>query len=152
VNDEARFDISATGFWTPGQRVFLDVRVFDLNAQRYRDLELKKCFLKNQNEKSKTYGDWVLNIENGIFTPLVFAANGGMARECKHFYKRLTEMISEKRNIPYAAATGLVRTRLSFSLLRLMLLCLRGSRSFNMDHELQTDIGLKHDSSIIRQD
>jgi len=82
VNDEARFDISATGFWTPGQRVFLDVRVFDLNAQRYRDLELKKCFLRNQNEKSKTYGDWVLNIENGIFTPLVFAANGGMAREC----------------------------------------------------------------------
>ena len=26
-NDEARLDISATGFWTPGQRVFLDVRV-----------------------------------------------------------------------------------------------------------------------------
>jgi hypothetical protein len=31
---EARLDVSASGFWIPGQRVFLDVRVFDLSAQR----------------------------------------------------------------------------------------------------------------------
>jgi len=29
VNDEACLDISATKFWTPGKRVFLDVWVFD---------------------------------------------------------------------------------------------------------------------------
>ena len=32
---QARLDISALSFWTPGQRVFLDVRVFKLHSQRY---------------------------------------------------------------------------------------------------------------------
>jgi len=41
---EARLDISALGFWTSDQRVFFDIRVFNLQAQRYRCLELKKCF------------------------------------------------------------------------------------------------------------
>lgn len=132
---EARLDISATGFWTPGQRVFLDVRVFDLNAQRYRGLELKKCFERNENEKKRCYGERVLQVENGTFTPLVFSSNGGMARECKQFYKHLAEMISEKRNIDYSVATNFIRTRLAFSLLRSTLLCLRGSRSFHRDNE-----------------
>ena len=39
---EARLDISALGFWTPDQRVFFDIRVFNLHAQRYRCLELKR--------------------------------------------------------------------------------------------------------------
>ena len=45
---EARLDLSANGFWTPGQRVFLDIRVFDLNARRYRNLDIQKCFKKNE--------------------------------------------------------------------------------------------------------
>ena len=73
---DARLDISANGFWTPGQRVFLDVRVFDLNAQRYRDLELQKCFKRNEDEKKRAYNQRVLEVENATFTPLVFATNG----------------------------------------------------------------------------
>ena len=63
ITNEARLDVSATGFWIPGQRVFLDVRVFDLNAQRYRGLELNKCFKRNEDEKKK-YNEQVLQIEN----------------------------------------------------------------------------------------
>ena len=44
---ETLLDISATGFWTPGQRVFFDIRVFDLNARRYRSLKVDKSFPKN---------------------------------------------------------------------------------------------------------
>ena len=40
---EARLDVSALNFWTPGIRVFLDIRVFNLNAQRYGGLEMKRC-------------------------------------------------------------------------------------------------------------
>ena len=36
LTKEAQLDINTTGFWIPGQRVFLDAQVFDLNAQRYR--------------------------------------------------------------------------------------------------------------------
>ena len=133
---EARLDISANGFWTPGQRVFLDVRVFDLNAQRYRGLELHKCFKRNEDEKKRMYNQRVLEVENATFTPLVFATNGGMGRECRTFFKRLAQMISEKRHIDYAVASNFIRTKLSFSLLRSTLLCIRGSRTYRRDHEL----------------
>lgn len=133
---EARFDISAAGFWTPGQRVFLDVRVFDLNAQRHRNLHLQKCYKRNEDEKKRTYNERVLEVENATFTPLVFATNGGMARECKIFFKRLAQMISEKRDTEYSAAANFIRTKISFSLLRSTLMCIRGSRSFKRDINL----------------
>ena len=50
VSEGARLDISADGFWTPGQRAFFDI--IDLNARRYRGLELIKCFQRNENEKN----------------------------------------------------------------------------------------------------
>ena len=53
---ETRLDLSANGFWTPGQRVLLDIRVFDLNAQRYKNLDIQKIFKKNEVEKKRTYG------------------------------------------------------------------------------------------------
>ena len=127
-SEGARLDVSAVGFWTPGQRVFLDVRVFDLNAQRYRGLELQKCFKRNEMEKKKKYNERVLHIEHGTFTPLVFSTNGGMGDECAMFYKRLSALISEKRDVPYHEVSSFVRTKLSFSLLKAALLCVRGSR------------------------
>ena len=32
TKDEARLDVSATGFWSKSQKVFLDMRVFDPNV------------------------------------------------------------------------------------------------------------------------
>ena len=122
-SDEARLDISATGFWTPGQRAFFDVRVFDLNAQRYENLELNKCFLYNEAEKKRHYNDRVNDVENGTFTPLVFTTNGGMGRECNLFYKRLAEMLSEKRGVPLHECISFIRSKISFSLVRSALLC-----------------------------
>ena len=136
---EARLDISALGFWIPRQRVFFDVRVFDLNAQRYRNSDIKKCFQKNEEEKKRAYNERVLEVENATFTPLVFSANGGMGRECKKFYQRLAEMIADKRGISTSIASAFVRTRISFSLLRSMLICLRGSRSLRQPLETSID-------------
>lgn len=147
-SQEARLDISAIGFWTPGQRVFLDIRVFDLNARRYQGLELNKCFKRNEDEKKRQYNERVLDVDNGSFTPLVFSTNGGMGRECKLFYKRLSEMIAEKRDIPVSQAVNYIRTKISFSLLRSMLLCLRGSRSLKKEHYIH-DIELSNVMSTI---
>ena len=91
---EARLDISALGFWTPDQRVFFDKRVFNLQAQRYRCLELKKWFERNEKEKKRHYNKRLLQIENGSFTPLVFATNGV---QCHVNAKRFTkEMVAKK--------------------------------------------------------
>ena len=35
TGDEARLDIRARSFWVRGQEAFLDIRVFDPNANRY---------------------------------------------------------------------------------------------------------------------
>ena len=99
-NKEARLDISALNFWTTGQRAFFDVRVFNLFAQRHSKMSVEKCFRANENEKKRTYGNRVLQIEDGSFTPLDFAANGGMGKECVRFYKRLAETIADKRKAP----------------------------------------------------
>ena len=79
----------------------------------------------------------ILQVENATFTLLVFATNGGMAHECKTFYKRLAQMIPEKRSIDCSTATNFVRTKISFSLLRSTLMCIRGSRSFKRDFDLR---------------
>ena len=129
TSEGARLDISATGFWTPGQRAFFDIRVFDLNARRYRGLELSKCFQRNESEKKRHYNERVNNVEYGTFTPLVFSTNGGMGRECQVFYKRLAMMLAEKRSVPLHESIAFIRSKISFSLLRSSLLCIRGSRS-----------------------
>ena len=75
---ETLLDISALNFWTTGQRAFSDVRVFNLFAQRHSKMVIEKFFKANKNERKRSYGNRVLQIENGFFTPLVFAANSGI--------------------------------------------------------------------------
>ena len=60
-------------------------------------MAVEKGFRANENEKKRSYVDRVLQIENGSFTSLVFAANGSMGKEWIRFYKRLAEMIADKR-------------------------------------------------------
>ena len=133
--NEARLDVSASSFWVPGQRLFLDIRVFNAHALRYRNLEVTKSFKINETEKKRQYNERVLQVENGTFTPLVFATNGSMGEECKAFYKRLSEMIAKKRSIPLSVATNTIRSKICFSLLRSTIRCVRGSRALN-DREI----------------
>eukprot|EP00794_Sanderia_malayensis_P019778 gene19778-biopygen16424 len=106
---EARLDVSAASFLVAGQKAFFDIRVFDLNARRYSSLELAKCCLTNEAEKKRHYKERVLQVENGTFTPLVFSTNGAMGRECQIFYKRLSEMIPEKKRMELSIVTAAIR-------------------------------------------
>ena len=125
---EARLDVSARDVWTKGQRAFLDVRVFHLLARWYSGQSLNQCYITNEKEKKRAYNERVLQIENGTFTPLVFSVYGGMGRECKVFQNRLSCLLAEKRNEPYALVASWLRTKTSFALLRSCLICIRGSR------------------------
>ena len=102
TSDEARLDVAARVFWTAGQIAFFDIRVFYSNATRYVNHSLRQYYASNENEKKRKYNNGVMNVELGCFTPLVFSANGGISRECKMFYSRLTETISAKRKEEYA--------------------------------------------------
>ena len=73
----------------------------------------------------------LLSIRWYLRVSVVFTCFGGMAWECQMFYKRLSEQLTEKRNTNLSLVTSWVRTRLSMSLLRTAIFCLRGSRSRN---------------------
>ena len=92
-------------------------------------MPVEKYFRANENQKKRSYGNRVFQIKNESFTPLVFAANGSMEKECFQFYKRSAEMIADKRKAPISSATNNIRTLVCFSLLRSTIRCLRGSRN-----------------------
>ena len=136
--DEACCDASARGFWSASQVVFLDVRVFNPNANRYANQSLKKTYEINEKEKKRAYNERVQEIEHGSFTTFVMFATGGMARECSNFHSRLSEMIAEKRNQPYSVIASWIRRKISSSHILSIGMCIRGSRSVTLSNDLLT--------------
>ena len=63
------------------------------------------------------------------FTPLVISVNGGMGKVATTFYKKLSSMISEKRNTEFSQSVNWIRCKLSFALLRASIISIRGARS-----------------------
>ena len=134
TSDKARLDIAARGFWVSGKKAFFDIRVFNPVAGRYRNSKIPKACELNEKEKKRQYNQWVLNIEHGSFTLLVFTAMGGMGRESKLFYKRHSELLADPRSDHISITTTWVRRKVIFALMRSVVLCLRGSRiSWNKD-------------------
>lgn len=137
----ARLDIVAENFWgRDQQRAFFDVRVFNPFAPSYRNTSLAQCYRKNELEKRRAYDERIREIEHGSFSPLVFSAAGGMGETAKVVYKRIASLIADKYNKPYSKTINWLRCRLSFSLLRSAVMCLRGSRS-SLHHPISSSCG-----------
>ena len=149
VEKDARLDIAARGFWMRGQKVFCDVRVFNPLAKCHRNKTLAKCHETHEKEKKVKYAGRVVQVEHGTFTPLVFSCFGGMSRECSAFYKNLAEKLAQKRNLTVSEATCFVRTKINYSLIKSLVLCIRGSRTVrdNIDPIAETDIRLINEVS-----
>ena len=79
------------------------------------------------------YGQCILKIEHGVFSPLILSISGGMGRETHTFYKCLADLLSLKHDMPYSSLVGWLRCKLSFAILRSAVMCIRGSRS-SMHH------------------
>ena len=82
---------------------------------------------KHENEKKRAYEQCILDVEHASFTPLVFSAAGGMAKQSTTFYKRLASLLADKWDHTYTLYR--LCCRLSFSLLRSAIQCIRGARS-----------------------
>ena len=129
MSDEARLDLSARGVWTKGDRAFFDVRVFYPNARSNSQGSLRSAFNIHECEKKREYAHRVLEVEHASFTSLVFSSTGGMGSETSTFYKHLASLIANKTEKKYSSVMELLRCRISFSLIRSSVLCIRGSRS-----------------------
>ena len=91
-SNKAIVDIRNWGFWEKGQQALFDLWVFDPNACHYRNKSLQRCYARNEQENRRAYNERILQIEHGIFKPLLFSINGSMGRECQNICLCLAQM------------------------------------------------------------
>ena len=144
----ARLDVHARGFWGRQTSDFFDVRVCRPNAASDEDLTPQQIYRRHANEKKRLYGKRVTEIEQATFTPLVFTTTGGMGEECLKYHSRLAELITNKKGEVYSQTISWIRAKISFSILRSSLLCLRGSRTLRRLHYKIKDIELEIEVAI----
>ena len=80
----------------------------------------------------------------GNVTPLVFTITGGIADECVRYHSRFAELSANKKGESYSSTISWIRVKVSFTIVRSAILCLRGSRSRRrqldfVDSDLQID-------------
>ena len=90
---------------------------------------LNQIYRQHEIEKKRQYANRFLEVEQATFTPSVFSTTGGMAVECKRYHSRLAELLATKKGESCATTMSWIRARVSLSMLRSALLCLRGSRA-----------------------
>ena len=78
ISREARLDMKAGGFCTPGVTAFFDVRATHVTFRSNQAEHTATIFKQQENEKKRKYNQRVTDVEIGTFTPLVFGTNGGM--------------------------------------------------------------------------
>ena len=147
LDDEARLDIRARGFWRDGQNAFFDVRVTNADASSQQNSTIKSILQKHEAEKKRAYNRRVMEVEHGSFTPLVFTTTGVMSHECSIYHKSLAEKMSQKQGERYEVIVRYLRVKFSFLALKSTLLCLRGSRSHTTKtlRTVKEDFGLALD-------
>ena len=128
IENDARVDVAARGFWQRAEMAFFDVRVFNPLAKSYLNQKLETVFNSHESAKKKLYNERIVRVEHGSFTPVVMSAFGGFGRETSKFVAKLTEKISEKHDIPTSTVINYIRTKTSFELIRSQVMCIRGAR------------------------
>ena len=104
------------------------MRVCHPNAESYWDQEPQQIYRIHENDKKRLYSRRALDVEHGLFTPLVFTITGGMGKECIRYHSRLAEPIAAKKGEHYSQTISRIRAGTSFALCRSALVCLRRSR------------------------
>lgn len=90
---------------------------------------LKPAIGEMRRIKDANNGERICNVEHASFTPLVFTTAGGMGPSASTFYKHLSSRLSIRYSKSYSTVLNWIRCRISFSLLRSSIMCLRGARS-----------------------
>ena len=130
IQNGARLDIAANGFWGGRyERTFFDVRIFNPHAPSHSQCSLASTYRKQEALKKRAYEQRIREVEHSSFTPLVFSATGGMAKEATAFYKRLASCLATKWEQHYSAVLFWLRARITFSFLCSAIQSIRGARS-----------------------
>ena len=122
ISDGARLDVSKRRHsWMSGCSTLM--------LRQTKTLALQTVTKSTKMKKKRAYEQRVRDVEHSTFTPIVLSATGGMAKQSTTFYKRLASRLAEKWEQTYCSTLYWLRARLSFSLLRSAIQCIRGARS-----------------------
>ena len=112
-------------------------------SESYRSCSLDSVYKRAEEEKKRKYDQRVREIEHGSFAPLVFSTGGGLAPIAIQVYNRLALMMSEKSDRQYSSVINYIRCKISFSLIRSKIRCLRGYRSiYHSAHRDYADLDI----------
>ena len=97
LDDNARVDIRASGFWRDlHHHTFFDVRFLNSFAASNWSTFLAATFRRHKAEKCCAYEERICKVEHGSFTPLVFSSSGGLGKAATTTYKHLVQLLKEK--------------------------------------------------------
>ena len=130
VEDNARLDVKAQGFWGSNRQcAYFDVRVFNPHAPTNCNQTIAASYRRHENEKRRASEKRVVEVEHGSFTPIVMSSTGGWGPSMMIMYKRLASLIATKHAAPYSATMQMIRCKIAFSLIDSTVMCLRGAQS-----------------------
>ena len=88
------------------------------------------CFTceKCEKEKNDGYLERCLQSENSEFIPLVYSTTGGTGPSCEAYHKRLALLMAAKRKDSYSAIIDHIRTKVRFTVLKSIVMGIRGFR------------------------
>ena len=122
-------DICARGFYRPGQNSYFDRKFF--NSESYLSLLTEKIYERAETQKRRLYNERLLNVEHGSFVHWCrYSVTGGSGLEARTFVRLWCEKISHKTQQNYSDVVNFLRCKLSFVFRKLVLLCIRGTRSY----------------------
>ena len=78
LSDGARLDVSCINLWSPLSRAFIDVRIFNPQAQSNWNKSIPAMYTSHQNEKKTEYGPRTREVEKATLTAAVMSTSGGM--------------------------------------------------------------------------
>ena len=76
-------------------------------------------------ENSEAYNARILELEKGVFSPLVFPTSGGMLDEAKTLFKRVAAEMANKTSQQYSGTITFIGKRLRYDLLKTTDIALR---------------------------
>ena len=140
--EDLRGDIIIKGLFEQNQDCIIDVRVTDTDAPSYRTRNPYSVIKSQEAEKKKKYLRLCLE-QRRTFVPFVVSVDGIIGREGRSLLKQITLRLADKWKKPQSVVAGIVRSRMSFAILRATNYCIRGSRTpfHKVSREIQWDGG-----------
>ena len=121
-------DLGIRGVWQPQAEVLFDIHVIDTDAQSYQSHSPQSVLASAEAEKKRKYSTACSDCR-ASFTPLCFSVDGLLGCEADVFLKQLANRVFDTWDQSFSDVLCWIRLKLAFSLLRAVVVCLRGSHT-----------------------